>query len=297
MVPRGNCSRQREALVSNAMDSAGERGMEAAHEVAGAAERAKQSKTFETVARCGWAANGLLHLLIGFIAFGLAFGRSGEADQSGAVAQLTKTPGGEVLLWVGLAACAALALWQVTEAVFGGKRFEGRDRLKYRLKSAGLAVVFAVLAATFASFALGSGTDSGQKSQDASSTLMQAPGGAVLLFLIGAGIAAAGVFYVIKGIRRKFMDDLRQLPSGTLGRAVTWTGIVGYIGKGLALAVLGILFAVAAIRHDPAEATGLDGALKGLRDQPFGEAALIVVAVGLICYGLYLGARARYGKM
>jgi type IV secretory pathway VirB2 component (pilin) len=283
--------------VSGTMDNTGDRGAETAHEVAGAAQRAKQSKTFETVARCGWAANGLMHLFIGVIALGLAFGRSGEADQSGAVGQLAKTPGGEVLLWAGLAGGAALALWQVSEAVFGGKRFEGRDRLKYRIKSAGLAVVFAVLAATFASFALGGGTDSGEKSQDASSTLMQAPGGAVLLFLVGAGIVAAGAFYVVKGIRRKFLKDLQVLPAGTLGRAVTWTGMAGYIGKGLALAVLGILFAVAAIRHDPAEATGLDGALKGLRDQPYGGTALTVVAVGLICYGLYLGARARYGKM
>jgi len=279
------------------MDSAGERGTEAAAEVAGAAQRAQQSKTFETVARCGWAANGLLHVFIGAIAFGLAFGRSGEADQSGAAGQLAKTPGGEVLLWIGLAACAALALWQVSEAVFGGKRFEGRDRLKYRIKSAGLAVVFAVLAGTFGSFAFGGGTDSSEKSQDASSTLMQAPGGVVLLFLVGAGITVAGGYYVYRGIRRKFLADLKQLPAGTAGSAVTWTGIVGYIGKGLALAVLGILFAVAAVRHDPSQATGLDGALKGLRDQPYGSAALTVVAVGLICYGLYLGARSRYGKM
>ncbi|MCG2623336.1 DUF1206 domain-containing protein [Arthrobacter sp. I2-34] len=283
--------------MDDATEGAEGRGMQAAREVSGAAERAKQSKAFQAVARCGWAANGLLHLLIGYIALRLAFGHAGEADQSGAVGQLAATPGGVVLLWAGLAAGAALALWQVSEAVFGGRRFEGRDRLKYRVKSAGLAVVFALLAATFGSFALGGGTDSGEKTQDASTALMQAPAGAVLLFLVGAGIAAAGVFYVVKGARGKFRDDLRQLPAGTLGRAVTWTGTAGYIGKGLALVVLGILFAVAAVRHDPAQATGLDGALKGLRDQPFGDAALIVVALGLICYGLYLGARARYGKM
>ncbi|MFD1213075.1 DUF1206 domain-containing protein, partial [Arthrobacter sp. GCM10027362] len=204
---------------------------------------------------------------------------------------------GAVLLWAGLVGAAALALWQVLEAAFGGRLLEGRDRLKYRLKSAGLAVVFAALAATFGSFALGGGSDTGEKSRDASTALMQAPGGPVLLFLVGAALVAAGAYYVFKGARRKFLQDLQQLPAGSLGRAVTGTGTAGYLGKGAALAVLGVLFAVAAVRHNPAQATGLDGALKGLRDQPYGDVALIVVAAGLICYGLYLAARARYAKM
>ncbi|MFD1214809.1 DUF1206 domain-containing protein, partial [Arthrobacter sp. GCM10027362] len=78
--------------MDNARDSAGDRagepGAGPARELAGAAQRAEQSRPFEIMARCGWAANGLLHLLIGVIALRLAFGRSGEADQSGAAAQL-----------------------------------------------------------------------------------------------------------------------------------------------------------------------------------------------------------------
>ncbi|NKX54319.1 DUF1206 domain-containing protein [Arthrobacter sp. E918] len=279
------------------MDQAGDRAKRGARQVAGAAEQASQSRSFEAVARFGFAANGLLHVLIGALALQLALGKSGEADQTGAVAQLAARPGGAVLLWAGFIGAAALALWQVAEAVFGGRRFRDRDRLKYRLKSAGLAVVYAAVAGTFGVYALGGRSSSRESSQDASAALMQAPGGTVLLFLVGAGIVAAGAYFIFRGVRRKFLEDLRSLPAGRAGQAVTWSGTAGYIGKGLALAVLGILFAVAAIRHDPARATGLDGALKGLREQPYGDAALIVVAVGLICYGLYMAARARYAKM
>ncbi|NKX51706.1 DUF1206 domain-containing protein [Arthrobacter deserti] len=279
------------------MGQAGDQARRGAREVAGAADRARQSRTFEIVARCGYAANGLLHVPIGVIALRLAFGRSGEADQAGAVGQLAGTPGGGLLLWAGLLGGAALALWQLAEALFAARRVEGRGRLKHRLESAGPAAVFAALAATSGSFALGGGTDTGERSRDASAALMQAPGGPVLLFLVGAGSVAAGAFYEVRGVRRKFLEDLQQLPAGRLGQAVTWSGMAGYIGKGLALAVLGILFAVAAVRHDPDRATGLDGALKGLRDQPYGDAALVVVALGLICYGLYTAARARYTKM
>ncbi|WP_417233830.1 DUF1206 domain-containing protein [Arthrobacter sp.] len=40
------------------------------------------------------------------------------------------------------------------------------------------------------------------------------------------------------------------------------------------------MFIVATFQHDPQDATGLDGALKSIRDQPFGPPALFVVAVG-----------------
>jgi hypothetical protein len=260
-------------------------------------EEAADSKTFEWVARTGYAASGLLHVLIGAIALRLAFGGGGEADQSGAASSLAKHPGGLFLLWAGMLGAAALALWQISDAVFGGRGLEKKKKWGYRAKAVGLAIVYGAIAVTFGSFALGSGSNSSEKSQDASTKLMQWPGGAVVLFLIGAVIIGAGIYYVVKGLFRNFFKDLKPLPQGGVRTAVTWVGIVGFVGKGLALFVLGLLLAVAAVQNDPQDVKGLDGALKALREQPLGPAALAVVAVGLICYGLYLGARARYAKM
>ncbi|MGM0931586.1 MAG: DUF1206 domain-containing protein [Actinomycetota bacterium] len=260
-------------------------------------ERVADSKQFERVARTGFVASGLLHVLIGAIALRLAFGGSGQADQSGAASGVAQTPGGLILLWAGMLGAAALALWQVSEAVFGRHGWEKKKKWGYRAKSVGLAIVYGAVAASFGSFALGSGGDSSQSSQDASTKLMQWPGGAVVLFLIGAVIIGIGIYYAIKGLFRNFLSDLKPLPLGRVRTAVTWVGIVGFVGKGLALFVLGLLLAVAAVQNDPQDVKGLDGALKALREQPLGPAALAVVAVGLICYGLYLGARARYAKM
>lgn len=261
------------------------------------AEEASESKILEVVARFGWAANGLMHLLIGYIALRLSLGASGEADQAGAISQLASTPGGVFLLWAGLIACAALALWQLADAAFGYRGLETKKKWGKRFKAAGLAIVFAAIGFTFGIYALGGKSDSSQSSQDASAQLMAFPGGTLVLFLIGAGIAIAGVFYIYKGITQKFLKDLESLPPGGARIGISWAGSFGYVGKGAALLVLGILFSVAAFHQDAEEAKGLDGALKALKEQPFGDAALIVVALGLICYGLYLGARARYAKM
>lgn len=54
---------------------------------------------------------------------------------------------------------------------------------------------------------------------------------------------------------------------------------------------------MAAVQANPDQPTGLDAALKTLRDQPLGSALLLLVALGLAAYGLYSFARARYAKM
>ncbi|RAD76247.1 DUF1206 domain-containing protein, partial [Burkholderia multivorans] len=59
----------------------------------------------------------------------------------------------------------------------------------------------------------------------------------------------------------------------------------------------GILAIVSGVAGDPEKSTGVDGALKAMRDQPFGSILLLCVAVGLVLYGVFLFLRARYDKM
>jgi hypothetical protein len=90
------------------------------------------------------------------------------------------------------------------------------------------------------------------------------------------------------------MQDV-QAP-GTGRTAVKWIGIIGYTAKGVVLAVVGILIIIAAATADPSKSSGLDGGLKTLGSQPYGVYLLAAVAAGLVCYGAYSMARARYGK-
>jgi hypothetical protein len=123
---------------------------------------------------------------------------------------------------------------------------------------------------------------------------MAAPAGIVLLIAVGLGIIGSGAFYAYRGVTRKFMRDLQD--PGTGRTAVKWIGSVGYAAKGVVLAVVGVLVIVAAATADPSKSSGLDGGLKTLGAQPYGVYLLGAVAAGLICYGAYSMARARYGK-
>ncbi|MEN8584415.1 DUF1206 domain-containing protein [Burkholderia sp. RS01] len=261
------------------------------------AEDATNSPALEMLARAGFAVSGVLHFLIGTIAIGLATGKGGRADVSGAVGQLASQPFGPVLLWGSFAACVALALWQTSDAVFDFEHLPAKDKTAKKLKAALQAAVYAGLAFTMAAYARGAGQDNRESASDMTVTLLKAPGGVLLLVLIGAAVAITGIIYAIRGFKKSFEKHINMPGSANARTAVTALGVAGYVAKGVALFVTGLLVVIASVTAHPEESTGLDGGLKALREQPFGIYVLAAVGVGLICYGVYMVVRAKLARM
>lgn len=261
------------------------------------AEQAGQSRTLRFLARFGYVGSGLVHLLIAWIAGQVALGSSsGEADEAGALEQLGASPGGAVLLWVCVGGFAALAVWHLVEAIVP-HRGPAREQVVDRGKSVGKGILFGVLGWTAVRMLTGTGADSGETTTEATGTLMSAPAGRWLVGAVGVVVLAVGAYHVYKGVSRNFVRDLEATGQREVTRAVEVLGVVGYVAKGAALGVMGGLIGVAALQADPDQPTGLDAALKTLRDQPLGEVMLLLVALGLAAYGLYSFARARYASM
>jgi fumarate reductase subunit D len=252
-----------------------------------AASRAGDHPVLEAGARLGYAASGVLHLLLAWVTVQLAWTSGGEqADQQGALAQLAENGLGLALLWVLLVGFVLLALWQAAEAVAHG---EAADRAKNAAK----AITYGVLAATTLTVLLGGGSGGGGSGQ-ATSTLLGSVGGRLLVGAVGVGVVAVGGYHVVKGWRESFLDDLRAHPAAWVRRS----GRIGYVGKGAALAVVGVLLVVAAVRSDPEQAEGLDAALHTLAGLPFGAVLLTLVALGFAGYGVYaLAGRARHAAV
>lgn len=261
-----------------------------------AADKAQDSTAFRVAARVGYVVLGVLHLLIGVIAITIATGGAGDsADQSGALAQVAAAPAGLLLLWVIVVGLAALAIWQISEAVVE-RNPDAKKRWGYRAKYVGTAVAYAAIAGTAFTAAMGGRSQSSEQTKNFSATLLASPGGVFLLVLVGVAVAAVGVAFVVRGITRAFLKSI-SVPSGAAGRGIRAFGTVGYIAKGIAVGVAGILFVVAALTHDPNAATGLDGALRTLAGLPFGQIVLWLVGAGLVVYGLFCFARSRYARM
>jgi hypothetical protein len=268
-----------------------------ARPVNGVFDRATDSTAFEYTARAGFAASGVLHLLVAYIILRLAFGSGGNADQSGALATLAAQTGGAVMLWVTAAGMVALGLWRVAEAVIGSKPGEARGRDDSsgwkRVKPLGLAIVNFAIALSAARFAMGGGQSSGQQNAGVSARLMQSGWGKLVLVAVGLGVVAVGGYHIYKGVSKKFFKDLRVVG----GTGTTAVGVAGYVAKGAVLAGAGLLVIVATVRADPAKAAGLDAAVKTLGEAPFGKVLLVVAAAGIAAFGAYSFVRSRYGRM
>jgi hypothetical protein len=124
---------------------------------------------------------------------------------------------------------------------------------------------------------------------------MSAPGGQLLVGLVGAGIIGVGLYLGYKGISEKFTEDLDVRANGGQRRQpIVLFGKVGHVGKGAALAAVGLLFVWAGVQHEAKKSGGLDVALQQLLEQPFGVALVVAVGIGLGCFGLYCLAWARH---
>ncbi|MEE6179515.1 DUF1206 domain-containing protein [Mycobacterium sp. 050134] len=261
------------------------------------AQDVAQNVIFERLARAGYVVNGLLHLIVGYLAIRIAFGDGGTADQTGALATLAGKPGGPVLLWVAAGALLTMGLWRLVETVLG-RSSDRRKRdatwtVSDRAKAFGLAAVYLAFAYSAFGFARGAGRSADQQNSTISARLMETTAGTVALIAGGLVIVAVGGYHIYKGASRSFVDDLE----GKSGDLVRRLGAAGYVAKGVVIAATGALVVVAACRSEPKKATGLDGALKTLGAQPFGAALLTASGVGLITYGLYSFVMARSTRM
>lgn len=247
--------------------------------------------------RLGLVVYGAVHLVVAMLAFEVVAGDdSGNASSQGAFAQVAQSPFGNGTLWVVAVGMAALVVWQVVDAVNGHEDSDGAKRVLKRLASAARAGVYAVLGFSAVSIAVGSGDSGRETSKDnVTAQVMSAPGGQLLVGAVGLGIVGIGLVLAHRGLTEKFTKRLDgEATSGDRRTPIVWLGKVGYVGKGAAFATVGSLFVAAAVQHQAKESGGLDVALHELLRQPFGLLAVVGIAVGLACFGLYCFAWARH---
>lgn len=258
-----------------------------------AEHRVRRSGTLAWAVRGGLVGYGLLHLLVAWVAVRLVLTSDrGTVTGRGALAQLADGTSGRLTLVVMAVGFAALVVWQLIAAVVGFHDRGTVGRVLERLGALCRAALSAYLTVTTAELAVLGG--SGGSPSRTTATVMSWPAGTWLVAVVGLVVVGVGVGLAVFGWRVSFLDQLderarerdhRRKPIVVLGR-------VGYVTKGLALVVIGVLLVWAAWTHDPHKSAGLDQALYELVGGGLGKAAVLVVAVGLGCFGLFVVARA-----
>lgn len=248
-------------------------------------------------ARLGLTARAGMYLLIGVLAILVAAAHSTvETDQWGAMQQLNDRGPGHLLLWVVALGLAGYSLWRFSEALFGAAG-EGR-KTGPRLKSFGRGCIYAVIAVMAFQIVTGGGKRSEAGRQvTLSSKVMHHTGGRIAVAAVGVAVAVVGVTLVYEGATRKFEKYLDLSGASRVTRRVVRViGVIGTVARGVVFALAGIFVIQAAWSYEPKKAAGLDRALRSLRDTPAGPWLLGAVALGLILFGLYGFAEARWRR-
>ncbi|MEU9444091.1 DUF1206 domain-containing protein [Streptomyces sp. NPDC048304] len=255
-------------------------------------------------ARAGFAARGLIYLLVGVIALQIALGHDSDgrqADRGGALEELAGKPFGAALLWIAGAALAGMALWRLSEAVFGGAGPKGAKPSK-RAAAAGRCVFYALASFSVLSFAAGDrGSGSGssdRRTHDVTAMVLSWPAGQWLVGIAGAAVVVAGLWISVRAMRRRFRDNLRTGAMSQRARRMTdLFGVVGGVARGVVFAVAGGFAVAAAVRHQPGRAKGMDDTLRSFRDLPAGPWLLALIALGLAAFGVFSWCSARWRRL
>jgi len=265
----------------------------------GHARRAARGKALATAARAGFVGRGVLYALIGVLALRIAFsGEDEQADRGGAIDEISQKPFGTPLLWLLGTALAGMALWRLSEAAFGQAGPDG-DKPGKRAMAAGRALFYGFVTYSVLSFAAGN-KDSGsggsdESSRDLTAKALEWPGGEWIVGVAGAGVVAAGLWIAVRALLRRFEKHLRTAEmSRRIRRAVTFVGVFGGTARGVVFATAGGFAIAASVQHQPGKSKGMDNTLRTFAHTPAGPWLLALIAAGLVAFGVFSWASARW---
>ena len=245
-----------------------------------------KSEKFEWVVRLGFAARGMVYLLIGVLA--LTANRE-DAGPEGAFDWLQDAPLGAPILYLASLGLLGYALFRLASLLFDVEN-HGTDRkgIAHRLGHGASAVAHLALAWTAFQFAQGTKQSASEAgAQEAAGSLLSFPFGSVALGLIGIGFLAAAVFQAKSAISAGFNREI----SGDAPAAVKTLGRIGYAARAVVFLVIGWSLVRSAWLGNTEEVKSLGQAVGALADD---GTLYTLVAAGLLVFGVFSLLLARY---
>ena len=254
----------------------------------------------ERLARFGYAAKGVVYLVIGVLATLADFGWGGDlTDTRGAMQTIEMQPFGKVILGVVAAGLGSYVLWRWVQALADADR-KGSDAKGLAIRTGYFfsGLVYAGLSFSAVRIIVdASGEDRRNTPREWSALLMKWPFGYLVVGLAGLGVIGFGLYQIYKGLKAKFRKGLKLHEMSSQERWAVWSGSVGYAARGVVFLIVGIFLVQAAWYFNPNAVKDLDGVLRSLPRQAFGSLLLGIVALGLIAYGLFALVEARYRRI
>ena len=244
--------------------------------------------SLEVLTRLGFAARGLMYIVIGWLAL-----KSGRAEDGAGALEYLSGGAGKLLLAVMAVGFLAYGLWRLANAWFDGDG-HGSDGKGRALRAGGAFSGLAHLGLFFYSARLALGDNSahgsGDSAREGTATALSIPGGWTLVAVAAACLIGMGGFQLVKAARASFLKHLDARATGS--PLVRNAGRIGYAARGVVFLTMGWFLGRAAMRERASEAGGMDDALASLPGT-----LQLGVAFGLLLFGLFSMVEARHRRM
>ncbi len=266
-------------------------------EIAEATRNAVSSVWFERLARCGFAAKGVVFAIVGVLAARTAFGaRDEDADTPGALETLGDQPLSALLLAVLAIGLTGYSLWRFAQA-FLDVEGEGSDAsgLATRAIYFGIGASYGFFAVLSVLVLTGWRRNDDNGVQNITAWALELPLGAWLVGIAGGVVILAGLREIAVAVTGRFRAEFAQEQMSNAERVLArWIGWYGHAARGAAFAIAGIFAIRAAVTYDPTEARGLADTFQALADDRYGTIGLVVIAIGFVAFGVYCGLLALH---
>jgi hypothetical protein len=254
----------------------------------------------DLVVRAGYVAKAVLYLGIGIAAAFVALGWSEQARGShGAMYAIAALPMGRVLMGVLVVGLVSYAVLSLVAAVRDPERNGGGvSGLAVRTADAITGIAYAGLAAAAVRLLAEPSYRAAPVAELWATRVMTLPAGAFAVGLAGLGLVGSGLALFAKAGSPALGSRLDR--RGLSARARRWVirlGRAGAVARGLVFCVCGAFLLAAAIQRDPTKVRDVGEALTALGRRSYGPAALAVLAVGFLAYGVFQLAKARYRRL
>jgi hypothetical protein len=251
--------------------------------------------------RAGYAAKGIVYVVMGALAAKAALGAGGKTtDTRGAIGVIGDGPMGTIaLVAIGIGLIGYM-LWRLIAAATDAEG-EGDQPTKLVVRGAQAArgIAYGVLGVQ-ALRAL-DGADVGSQGAAArhwTARLLDMPFGRALVVGAGLGVLGYAAYQVYRACSDKAKRHLDLAGAGpTQAIWIVRLGRFGIAARAVVFAMIGVFLLRAGMQKDSGEAGGIAQSLQALGNASYGRLVLALVAFGLIAYGVYQLATARYRHM
>ena len=253
------------------------------------------------LARVGYAAKGVVYIIIGVLAARVALGSGGRTtDSSGALDTIADGPFGTAALAIVAAGLLGYMLWRLVAAATDAEG-KGNEptKIAVRAAQAGRGLLYGALGLQAIRLIRGTGTGEGSAARDWTQRLLELPFGRALVGAFGLGVIGHAAYQLYRAAKEEKVRKHLDLAEAGPARAawIVRLGRFGIAARGVVFALIGVFLIRAAMQSDPSEAGGIAQSLRTLARMEAGQLALGVVAFGLVAYGVYELATARYRHM